>query len=97
MARRIFRLKIIPETMKVREIRVIRVAYAAVLVPCQVTLAPVLRPRDVVAGLSPGRGRGRLPWLIRAAGAAWRGNREYRGTPGAWGAEPRGGLYLMRL
>jgi len=30
------------------------------------------------------------PWLIRAAGAAWRGNREYCGTPGAWGAEPRG-------
>ncbi len=25
----------------------------------------------------------------RAAGAAWRGNREYCGTPGAWGAEPR--------
>jgi hypothetical protein len=29
-------------------------------------------------------------WLIRAAGAAWRGNREYCGTPGAPGAEPRG-------
>ena len=29
-------------------------------------------------------------WLIRAAGAAWRGNREYCGTPGARGAEPRG-------
>src|SRR5882724_4306366 len=28
------------------------------LVPWQVTLAPVLRPRGVVAGLSPGRGHG---------------------------------------
>jgi hypothetical protein len=35
-------------------------------------------------------GNATSPWLIRAAGAAWRGNREYCGTPGAWGAEPRG-------
>ena len=28
-------------------------------------------------------------WLIRAAGAAWHGNRESCRTLGAWGAEPR--------
>jgi hypothetical protein len=38
----------------------------------------------------PDHGDVALPWLVRAAGAAWRGNREYCGTPGAWGAEPRG-------
>jgi len=92
-------------------------------------VGPVLQPREVVAGLSPGRGQVPRPgaarppgsrtgltghralpratttmshrggpdhddvtssWLFRAAGAVWRGNREGCGTPGAWGAEPRG-------